>query len=76
MRLENETEEFERCVCSCGKLTNVRKDTPVNKRLYYVGGVGQLNPSCYEIIYGSVERKRKEEFGAKLWLQDMGIVLD
>ena len=76
MRLENKTEEFERCACGCGELTNVRKDTPTNKRLHYIDGVGQLNPSCYERIYGSEERKRREELEAKLWLLNMGIILD
>ena len=76
MGLKNETEEFERCVCGCGELTNVRKNTPVDKRLYYVDGVGQLKPSCYERVYSSEEGKRREELEAKLLLQEMGIMLD
>ena len=73
MELKDKTEEFEICVCGCGELTNIRKDTPVDKRLNYIDGAGQLKPSCYERIYSD---ERRKELEAKLWLQDMGIILD
>ncbi len=70
MKLEN---GFERCVCGCGELTDVRKDAPVDERLYHVKGAGQLKPSCYKRIYGPSKR---EEVESKLWLREMGIMLD
>ena len=48
---DNETSAFEKCVC-CGKLTDVRRDTPVDARTCYVDGAGQLAKDCYERIYG------------------------
>ena len=33
---------------SCKKPTDVRKDTPIKQRGYYIKGGGQLHPSCYE----------------------------
>ena len=42
--LENKSKEFETCVL-CGKLTSVRKDTPLDLRSDYLEGAGQL---CYE----------------------------
>lgn len=37
---------WEYCVI-CGQRTNVRRDEPVARRLYYVEGVGQVCPRCY-----------------------------
>lgn len=42
---------FETCIC-CGKLTDVRRDTPVDARTCYIDGAGQLARDCYENIYG------------------------
>ncbi|MEK6841675.1 MAG: hypothetical protein AABX91_00800 [Nanoarchaeota archaeon] len=50
--LKDRTEtDFEKCIC-CGRLTDVRKDTPVDARTCYVDGAGQLSRECYEEIYG------------------------
>ena len=50
--LDDESESvFETCV-SCRKPTNVRKDTHVDMRKYYVEGAGQLHKECYEQVYG------------------------
>ena len=73
MGLQNITnDEFEGCVCGCRRLTNVRKDVHIDYRLNYIEGVDQLLPECYERIYGpsSIEETR-----AKLWFQEIGIVL-
>lgn len=37
---------FETCVC-CGKKISVQKDTPIEKREYYLSGAGQLCSDCY-----------------------------
>ena len=42
--------ETERCVI-CGKPTEYRKDTPIDKRECYVEGAGQLCRKCYFEIY-------------------------
>lgn len=34
-----------------GKQTNVKKDTPVHEREYYVDGAGQLDADCYNEVY-------------------------
>jgi len=73
MSLQNITDEqFEKCVCGCKGPTDVRRDTYIENRLNYVEGIGQLLPECYERIYGP---SLIEEVRAKLWLQDIGIVL-
>lgn len=38
--------EWEYCVL-CGQRTGTRRAEPVQKRLFYIEGVGQLCPSCY-----------------------------
>lgn len=45
-----EVSVLETCVL-CDNLTDVRKDTPVKFRRFYVGGMGQLHPDCYDGIY-------------------------
>ena len=42
--------EVERCVI-CGKPTEYRKDTSINKRECYVEGAGQLCRKCHFEIY-------------------------
>ena len=42
--------EVEHCVV-CGKLTEYRKDTPIDKRERYVEGAGQLCHECYRKIF-------------------------
>ena len=61
--------EYEPCVI-CWKLTNVRKDTPVDVRRYRVDGSGELCPECWVDVYGlnPIEMMR-----ARLWLNEMGI---
>lgn len=55
MGLETEAEEFERCVL-CEELTNVKKETPINQREYYVEFVGQLDGQCYLKTYNPERR--------------------
>lgn len=38
--------EKDKCVL-CGKATEYEKETPVDERLYYVEGAGQLCAECY-----------------------------
>ena len=50
--MKDKESELETCVMpGCGKPVNVRKDTPIGLREYYVEGVGQLCPRCYARIY-------------------------
>lgn len=65
-------EEFERCVCGCNCITNIRKDTPIFERVHYVEGVGQLSAKCYREIYGP---SRTEELRTKIELYEIGIIL-
>lgn len=44
-------EEKDKCV-HCGKETEYVKNTPVDARLHYIEGAGQLCPACYIQIYG------------------------
>lgn len=43
---------MERCVL-CWRETDVPKDTPVNRRRYYLEGQGQLCAKCYYELYGA-----------------------
>lgn len=43
--------ETDKCV-SCDEDTGVRKDMPVDVRLFYVEGAGQLCKKCWNKIYG------------------------
>ncbi|MDD3098519.1 MAG: hypothetical protein PHU82_01680 [Candidatus Pacebacteria bacterium] len=45
-----EIKEKDRCVV-CGKETPYYKNTPINARMYYVKGSGQLCGNCWRIIY-------------------------
>lgn len=36
----------EKCII-CGRLTKYDYDTPIDERLYYIEGVGQLCDKCY-----------------------------
>ncbi|MBA7623339.1 hypothetical protein ES703_30734 [subsurface metagenome] len=50
--MTNKESELEKCVMpNCGKIVNIRKDTPVDSREYYVEGAGQLCKDCYARIY-------------------------
>lgn len=40
-------EKYERCVC-CKEQLNILKTVSVDKREYYIGGCGQLCPSCHK----------------------------
>ena len=40
----------DKCV-SCGKETEYEKGTPVDFRMCYIEGAGQLCPKCYKRIY-------------------------
>ncbi len=41
---------YEACVL-CNKQTNVRADTDINNRTYYIEGCGQLCRECYRETY-------------------------
>ena len=43
-------EDYEKCVI-CHELTDEKKDTNIELRSFYVEGVGQLCPKCYQEIY-------------------------
>ena len=65
--------EFEICVGGCGKVTNVRKDTPIEKRGgYYVQGVGQVCQECYTEIYGPLSGEKAQ---IMIQLNDIGILV-
>lgn len=44
---EREKSMYERCAL-CNDTVYIRKDVPVDKRLYYVDGAGQLCHDCYK----------------------------
>lgn len=59
MGLESATqdpEELEICVL-CKELTDVPRDTPIGKRVYWVEDSGQLHRQCYLDIYGPEQVK-------------------
>ena len=70
----DETQELETCVL-CWKLTDVRKDTPIYRRICYVEGGGQLHPRCYEEVYPE-ETKRRVETEARHYFEEMGIIFN
>lgn len=44
---------FDLCVTpNCKKVTPYKTDTPIEKRLYYVEGMGQHCEECYRFIPG------------------------
>ena len=43
--------EWEQCVL-CGKIMEVRKDTPVGERKYYVEAAEKKKKKCYAEVYG------------------------
>ena len=45
-------EKKDSCVM-CGEPTEYSRSTPINLRLYYIEGAGQLCMVCHEKIYGS-----------------------
>lgn len=45
----NESQK-ENCIC-CGDETDIDKSTPIEQRLYYVQGQGQLCEKCYNNLY-------------------------
>jgi len=71
MNLQDRTEEeFETCICGCGQMTDVRKDTPIDQRNHYVEGAGQFLPAHFAELYGSSLNLRVNNM---LWLKAMGI---
>ena len=52
--------EMERCVLCWGE-TDVPKDTPVNRRRYYLEGQGQLCAKCYYELYGAGVFRRTQD---------------
>jgi hypothetical protein len=58
---DEDKKELERCVL-CGKRINVRRDTCVDFRAYYVEGCGQICKECFVSLYvecGSRDRSRE-----------------
>ena len=53
---KSEKEEKEKCV-SCDRETQYTKDTPIEKRFYYIEGAGQLCGLCYNEIYVEEEQE-------------------
>ena len=53
--------EFEKCAL-CRKTTNISVDTPVDKRIGYMEGVGQLCQDCFLDILdpGRVDRREND----------------
>jgi recombinational DNA repair protein (RecF pathway) len=43
-------DEYEECVI-CHQLTEVKKDTEIDFRSFYIEGAGQLCEKCYHEIY-------------------------
>lgn len=43
-------EKKERCVF-CGEITDIDKETPIERRAFYVVGAGQLCADCCHKIY-------------------------
>ena len=42
--------DLEVCVY-CGEKTDVKKNTHIDERKYYVEGCGQLHEKCYSVVY-------------------------
>ena len=51
---DEERRQCEICVV-CHRLTDIRVDTPIEKRMHYFEGAGQLCDSCWEQIYGKMK---------------------
>ena len=43
----NKADEYETCIV-CHEMTDVRRDTPVDKRDCYIRGMGQLCHTCWD----------------------------
>ena len=57
--------EFETCVI-CGKLTDVRRDTPIRERIGYEEGSGQLCIRCYRRM---LDPGRRQDRDAHVWFE-------
>jgi formylmethanofuran dehydrogenase subunit E len=49
-QLQKEKSIWEDC-SSCGEMVYVLKTEPIEKRLFYIEGVGQLCEKCYDYIH-------------------------
>ena len=58
-------EVYENCVI-CNRLTDVRKDTDINDREYYINGIGQVDQKCYEEVYSFKNNEKREGLISKL----------
>ena len=58
-------QDFETCVI-CGRLTDVRRDTPVQERIGYEEGSGQLCARCYSELVDPARKREKEDL---VWLE-------
>lgn len=53
--VDNDEEKYEICIlCKCK--TNIRRDTPIQERLGYIEGAGQLCERCYKKLYDELEK--------------------
>lgn len=56
---------FESCVL-CGKQTNVRRNTHIYSRAYYVEGCGQFCQQCFTSVYAIEEATEGNQKNARL----------
>lgn len=42
--------EYDLCVL-CGKMSEYTKETPIDQRVGYIEGAGQLCLECYQFVY-------------------------
>ena len=59
-RLFRREKSFETCVI-CGKMTDVRRDTPIQERIGYEAGSGQLCTRCYSRMIDPGRRQARED---------------
>lgn len=66
--------ELEKCV-SCGSITDVPVDMPVEARSHYVEGVGQSCRKCDIEIYGSPALERHDRVNTTLFFKNAGFII-
>lgn len=54
---------YERCVL-CGRITNIPRDLPIDRRVGYVPGGGQLCYRCYDEVMRETELDIKQQWSA------------
>ena len=56
-----EREVYETCG-RCKEITDIRKDTPIDERMFYVECAGQLCSDCYGKVYTPENMRKAEEW--------------